>query len=301
MNPVEMLIRIIPMSKEAAYRRLRGETDFSLEDVLRIVRYFDVSLDRMIASTPGRENYDVKMISVPDGSSAMERYSYSVKELIRLFKMLKEQQNPVIYAMTDILIPVFPIYQSDILSRFFLYKFLYRWGNGINPVRMSDFVVPGEITRLHRSYLNEMQYFSIHYICPPEFILSHVREVRFFHKMNLLTYEEVQLIKEDTNSLLDDMGRNMTKGKTSNGLPFSVFLCHTGFDSTHVFYKSDDYEIVSSHMFGDGFYYFRDPRIIDKMKRALDLQVKNSTLITVSGEKQRLEFLQNQRDMLDTL
>ncbi len=301
MNPVDVLIDIIPMSKEAAYRRLRGEIDFSLEEVVRISRCFDISIDALRDSLDNQGRFGVQMMCVAEATLATDRYKQAVQECIDLLKTLKTHPNAKVFVLTDILIPIFPIYKYEMLSKFFLYKFIHRCDNELYPAKMRDMQVPEEIQMMHRLFLKEIQDVAVHHICPPDLMQSHVREVTFFHKMGLLTDDEVQQIKQETNLLLDQLEKNMMKGKTSNDMPFSVFLSYFGFDTTYVYYHSDTFASVSVHMFGDGFYYYKDSRIVHKMKNTLDGLIKNSVLISVSGEKQRLEFMLRQREMVNAL
>ncbi len=301
MNPVDVLIDIIPMSKEAAYRRLRGEIDFSLEEVVRITRYFDISIDALRDSEQGKNRFGVQMMCVAEAHLPVDRYQQAVNECIDLLKTLKTHPNAQLFVLTDIMIPMFPIFKYEMMSKYYMFKWMYRCSNDLYPGKLKDMYIPDEVTVLHHQFIKEMQDVAVRYICPPELMLSHVREVTYFRKMELLTDDEVRQIKQETNMLLDEMGSNMMRGKTSNNMPFSMNLSYFGFDTTCIYYHADTFGVASVHMFGDGFYYYKDPRIVHKMKHMLDALVKNSVLISVSGEKQRLEFMNRQREMIHLL
>ena len=296
---VDTLTDIIPMSKEAAYRRLRGEINFTCDEAVKIVTKFNVSLDCLIASSQ-EDRYSVQMTCV--GETSTDLYRSSFNEIIAILKKLKTCSNPFISISTNMFIPLSYTYKYETISKFRMYISTLRWDDNHVPTKMHETDSPPGFIELENELFRELTSIPTNYICTPELVQAYVRDIKHCQKINLITDEEVLKMKNETFCLLDDMERDATRGKNHNNVPFYMYLNKASFDTTtYMYYSSDEYEIVSMRLFGVGFYFFKDIRIINQMKYLKNALIKNSTLISVSGEKQRIEFFRNQRMLVDTL
>jgi len=298
-TPVDMLISIIPMSKEAAYRRLRHEISFTFEEVVKIAKELGVSLDGMI-DLPQKNRYNVQMTCV-GGEDLIELYRNSFEEIIAGLKKLKTCSNPAIYLFTNKLFPFSHTFKYDMIAKFRLYKWTYLRDEVIIPTKMHEINVPSDIMRVENELFREMMNIPLNYICIPELMQIYVRDIKQCQKINLITDEEVLRLKNETFGLLDDLERDATNGVNQNNVPFNMFLCNSNFDASYLCFAGDEYKVVSTQLFGAGFYFFKDARIIDRMTNWINILIKNSTLVSISGEKQRLEFFRNQRMIVDAL
>ena len=298
-NSVDTLTDIIPMSKEAAYRRLRNEINFSFDEVVKIAKELNVSLDNLIGLSQ-RNRYNVQMTCV-NSDDLVEQYRLSFEEIIAEAKKLKTCSNPVITLFTDMLIPFSHTFKYETIAKFRLFKWTFRWNEEIAPVKMHEITLSSDIIRLENELYREMTNIPTHYICMPELIQSYVRNIQYCQKINLITDEDVLKLKNETFRVLDDLESDATTGMLRNKAPFYMYLCNSYFNETYLYYGSNEYEAVTTQLFGVGFYFFKDIRIINQMKNWINTLIRDSTLISVSGEKQRFEFFRRQRLIVDTL
>ncbi len=296
-NPVYTLTKIIPMSNEAAYRRLRGEVDFSFEEVVKIAKAFNLSLD-YLAGINQENNRDNVQIICPGLGSSLDGYCQSVEKLINSIKELKTHSNSTFSLASSIHFPFSYTYKNPILLKYRLFSWLYQFENNLSPKKMKDFIVPSEVIELENVLCHEMQDLSINFICSSEIIQTSIDYAKYLQRLGLLTQEEIAIIKTNLLYLLDELEDNAVNGKNKNGYPFNFYICNTQIALTHLSLNSNDYDVISNQLFGVGFFFFKDTVMINQMKEWVNNLIKNSTLISISGEKKRIEFFQKQRDCI---
>ena len=299
LTPVDTLISVIPMSKEAAYRRLRGEINFTLDEAVKITKEFDVSLDNLIDFSP-KSRYSVPMICMGQDEFP-DLYKHSFEEIIAILKKLKSCSNPAIYIFTNILLPLNHTFKYNAISKFRMFRRSFRWNEDVIPAKMNETIISPEFLQVENELFRELMTVPTNYVCTSELMQAFVRDIKLYRKMNLITEEEEKNLKNETIGLLDNLERDATKGVIQNNIPFYMFLSESNFDATYLYFSSDEYEVVATQLFGAGFFFFKDIRIINQMKNWKNTLIKNSTLISICGEKQRFDFFRTQRMVVDTL
>ncbi len=300
-NPVDVLIAITPMSKEAAYRRLRREVDFSLEDVIRIARHFDISIDKLINKKETNERYSVEMFCVSEPEMMIDRYRQFLKEYITIFKQLNAASNPKAILISNIFTPDFHVHKYSTVMRYYVYRWLYKSDDLHNSVRFKDFRVPDDIVELHRGLAYELQKTNLYHICSQEIVHPLVAELGYYRLAGMMDADDINDIKQDLIAMFHQLEKVLSHGNAFQGRESHFYISRMSVANSFIYYENDIFHAVTVHFFGNGFYYFTDERVCQKFRSVLDSMINNSTLITVSGEKQRMEFLHRQREILNTL
>ncbi len=299
-NPVETLINIVPMSKEAAYRRLRGEIDFSFNEIVKITQRLNISLDNLIEKTHEDERYDKELASLNLGSLGNKCYQ-STEELISLLKIMKKKENPHIFALSNILLPFAYIYKYDTMAKFRLYRWTCQWEDEVFPQKMENFIVADSIHDIKTKLCKELQTIAVSYVCQPNFLNGFIHDIKYFQRINLVSNEEVGKLKNETFSFLDDLERDLITGKSQAGSRISFYVCNTSLDSSYLLLKCNEFETFGIRLFGLTLHFMKDPKITSEIKNWIQTMIKHSTLISVSGEKQRFEFFKKQREFINAL
>jgi transcriptional regulator with XRE-family HTH domain len=121
---VDELADLLEISNDSAYRRIRGETDLSIEELAKLCRHFRVSFDSFIDNTDS--NY--VSFSHHQLSSHVNTFTEYLQNMSRdLDQVLKfpEQERQVFFAAEDI--PVFQHFAHPYLTAF---KIFY-WNKSI--------------------------------------------------------------------------------------------------------------------------------------------------------------------------
>ena len=90
-NLANVLMDLLCMSKEAIYRRLRGEVAFTFSEVAIIASQLGISLDKIIGnSMSGGAMFDLNVLNPSD---PMDNYYDILVRYLKLFRYVKTDQQ----------------------------------------------------------------------------------------------------------------------------------------------------------------------------------------------------------------
>ncbi len=297
MNPVDLLIEIIPMSKEAAYRRLRGQINFTLTEILKIAQQLDISLDNLI-KTGDNQYYRIKVANIKE-ESFMENH---IECLEKLLNFIIELKNSPVYHITSVNnnIPMLYLFNYRMISKFRLYKWKYQRNTLSKPIRMSEFHIPAKVISLEKTLLKELRETQIHFIYGQELLKSLTKDINYFRHLDLISEEEVDQLKQEAFSLLENIEHDAILGKNRK-VPCNIHVTNVNFDNDFVLWYNDKFSKITFRLFGVNYYSIDNPEAINEMNNWINMLLKSSTQISFSGEKKRMEFFQYQRLILELL
>ncbi len=294
MQPINILIDILPMSKEAAYRRLRGEIDFSFTEIVKLSQTFNVSLDSLIKEE--YSNYilpDVVQIVSSDKNNSIDNYCLLLEYVISCIRKTKESANPIIFSNTHHILSHPYIFKYKNISKFRFYRYLYFQNEDIDK-NFSDFIVPDKIITLEYMLYKEALQIKISYVHLMEIAQIYVTDINYFYKLGVLSEKDAEIQKNEALSLINDINHDSITGRNNYNVPFTLYVSNINFQADCVYFFSEYFETVIVQLFGFNFYSFNDYNSIIDMKNWMKNLISSSTQITSSAEKQRYEFFQKQ-------
>lgn len=298
MNPVDLLTDIIPMKKEVAYRRLRGEKSFTLNEVARIATYLEISLDDILHYRVDNP-YNTGFIKI-DTSEPFYEYYRAILPIIDSLKIVKGSPDSTCYFATN-KIPNIQLLKYPVLSKFRLFKYLYQCRKEIIPRKMSEIIIPDYVREAEVTFSNEIRKIKTCGVWTKDIFAPYVKDILYFSEIGLLSDEEIQLMKKEMNILLNELIQAATHGITESGTPFVAYLLNTFLDVDYTYIENDTFNINAINIFGINLYSFSEPDFCDGMKDWFDSLLKYAVLISESGVVDRINFFKQQQDLLNTI
>jgi len=129
-----------------------------------------------------------------------------------------------------------------------------------------------------------------------------VSNVKFYAKIRLIKEEDVVLIKNDLNTLLNDIKKIAVAGKypdTKNEV--SIYTGDINANANFGFIEAKNIRISLVRAFLLNSFSSLDSLLYDEISSWLLAAQRLSTLISVSGEKARNDFIDIQREIIDTI
>ncbi len=108
------LAEVLNLSRDSAYRRIRGETVLSLDEVKMLCNRFGVSLDALLS--PSSEMISFRHQAVDHVSFTFEHWLKSILEKLEMIFAFPEKEKEIIYYAKDM--PVFYYFSLPELSAF---------------------------------------------------------------------------------------------------------------------------------------------------------------------------------------
>jgi len=286
------------VSIDSAYRRIRGESDLSLFEFDLLSSRFDVSTEAVLSKNHKNVLFGYRNIN--QANFDFGSYFQSLIEEIRSLEQygLKE----IIYSALDL-----PMFYYFLFPKLAAFK-LYFWRRNVFNYTKTDeklykFAnIPEE--ELNRSLKMARAYLKIPTteIWSEETLNSTLRQVDFYYQMGLFeTQQEIVDILDDIRKVIDhvqkqaEMGMKFIPGSTimdnvSDQNNFKIYHNEVTLSENVVIVKLEHFNVVHLGHNVLNILTTSNPQFCDDSINFVDKVIKNSTLISVSAEKERNRF-----------
>ncbi len=305
-NLALVLMNILSLEKGAAYRRLNGEVMFTLEEVAKISKKLGISLDKVIGGSKMPEDnrwtfVDVHMLHPSYSSKYMEQYEKKLKVSLEILQNAQNRSKGIFRCAT-IQIPYYFVIPYPNLVMFRHYKRAYLF-DGINPsFCFSDMPVSLELHAMEKQLLKRC--FEI----PKNLLILDrnafsvmVKDIGYFYQRRLITKDKLALLRGELLDLLTTVEQITTTGKLSTGAEMLIYLSDVSLDSTYIHIESEAFENSLQFAYFVDTLSFNNPLICRMQKDWIESLKRYSTLITQTGEMQRADFFNAQRELIEAL
>ena len=128
-----------------------------------------------------------------------------------------------------------------------------------------------------------------------------VNDIKYFASIYLITREEIAALKKELMVFLDDMEALAAKGSWTEGKNVHFFVSSVNFETSYSYVETQHCHLTMIKSFTLNDATSPDEAIFQRMKKWMQSLIRTSTLISRSGEKDRIVFFEEQRRIVDTL
>lgn len=297
-NMANTLMDILFIGREAIYRRLRGEVPFTLTEAAIISRKLGLSLDNMVG-TSFKENAVFDM-NVVHHNNPFDTYHDILSKYTELLRGMKDDPEAELATSSNI-IPQTLYIRHDILSKFRLFKWMYQNDN-IQCMHFEELEIPDKLLNIQREFVDATECIcNTSYIWDNRIFANMVNDVQYFSSIHLLTNDDKQKIKEKLLLLTDELEALAREGKFGNGGKVNIYISNINFETTYSYIESASVQLSMIRIYAINSISSRDAEMFRSLKDWIQSLKKFSTLISESGEMQRIQFFNEQREIIATL
>jgi len=292
---VVYLVSVLNISRESAYRRIRGDIPFSVEELITLAIDLDFSIDSFYEQERQNHAYN-------DFTKSEDNSKNFFIVMLKRYNELLDKINHAKKIETTMAFNFFPppFYTAfPHLFKFAYYKWLYQESEISRSNPYSEVILPNEAILCQRKiHDNMLQGENMTLILDMNIFLNLIKEIHYFYQRKLLTNEEMFSLKEDILHLIEQYERMAQTGSfgTNKVQLYLSSLCITS--NTIGF----DYDGSREPLF----WIFTSNPVIIQNKEFTSMQTKwlnslrrQSALITQSNEIMQAEFFFQQRDYVD--
>jgi len=293
----EYLAKLLKISAPSAYRRIKGEIPFNLDEVSMLAAEFKFSVDEII----GRNNLDqilftLQSNSYHNGHETFYRMLYYYRD--HVIAMGKAGNEESISTMNK-LIPIFTIGYEN-LFKFYYYKWMHQTLRSSMYFSFSEVILPTEIITLYEEIKLYIPYKAdLTFIFDQNIFFNIVMEIEYFHRRGLITEDELLLIKKDLHSLLNYMEQNLREGENGFGGVTRYYYSTLNIESNTSFIRNGDNTTSYFWVYSGGPMITVNCEATALHKRWIDSLKKYSVLMTKSNERLQTEFIDKQYESLN--
>ena len=297
-NLANALMDILYIGKEAIYRRLRGEVPFTLTEAAVISRKLGISLDKMIGVS-FRDNavFDMNIVS---SEKPFEAYYSILEKQVDLFRSVKEDETSEIGTSSNI-IPQTLSLKYNMLSKFRLFKWMYQNEN-IKCKHFEEMEIPQKMVEKQKEYSDLVSHIhSVDYIWDNMIFSLLVNDIQYFCSIHLITDEDKDMLKEELFLLIDEMEELSARGKSKAGNDVKIYISNINFEATYSYLDTSSTQLSLIRIYSINSITTQDQEMFRGLKEWIQSLKKFSTLISESGEMQRIQFFKQQREIVSIL
>lgn len=293
-----LLMEVLSLGKEAVYRRLRGEVPFTLAEAAILSREIGVSLDEL-TDTRG-SNYVLFSLNIAESNDPAEGFYKFVENYNTLCERLAAEPDSGLVSATN-MIPQPYYLKYPVLSKFFIFKWLYHY-ESLSAAHFSDFNLSVPLLEKSEQLVAASQ--SINntvYIWDHMIFHYLVNDIRYFFRLQLISQADLEELRHDLMAIIDELEHVAATGRFLTGKEVQIYISDINFEATYSYLFSSK-EIVSMiRIYTVNAIASKDKDMFEEVRNWIQSLKKFSTLISQSGEMQRVLFFNRQRDLVNGL
>jgi len=298
---VDTLSNLIFVEKDGIYRRLSGKINFTINEMAAISSELNIPIDRLISGS-GDEIVPIPFIL---------KKPLNIPSLDILFDSI-DQQLEHIRAMGRVTcgsayrsLPIESYIHTQLFSKFMFYRLEHYFIGSGKSKSFSQWQMPERVLAMadkHKEVHRNID--SIYYIVD-EFVFSTLAiEVLNFHRMQIITDSEKELICDELHSLLDSIEQVASRTALprmiqTHNKNFYISPIPIGFDVNY-FYNEEKYftSIYTDFCFS---HTKNSPEEFSRLKEWIDSFRNISTSISNSGLIERTRYFNFQRKLISQI
>lgn len=294
----DMLMDTLYIGKEAVYRRLRGEVPFTLQEAALVSRKLGISLDKIIGTSfKSNAMFDINIVDYDD---PFESYYNTLYKYVSLINTMQDDPESTMGTSSNI-IPQTLYLKHDLLAKFRFFKWMYQ-NKYIQCSNFDELEIPAKLLNIQKDYVDMTRHIhSIDYIWDSMIFQHLINDIQYFSSVHLISDEAKKQIKEELFLLTDEMEELATRGKTKDGNTVRIYVSHINFEATYSYVETNSLQLSLIRVYSINSLTTLDHEIFHSLKEWIQSLKKFSTLISESGEMQRIHFFKQQREIIDTL
>jgi hypothetical protein len=297
-NPANILMDILFIGKEAIYRRLRGEVPFTFLEIAIIANELSISLDTIIGCDSEKSRpFQIRLIEYADPKEFDFALLQGYAELLDTGR--SDPCSELTMATNSLPQTIYTKY--DCLFRFFVFKWFYHHENG--PVKpFGEIAFSEKLKDIQiKSGLAHMQIKTTNYIFDNLLLFYVVNDIKYFAKIGLIPESDVLELKKELREMLGYLETLAATACFETGNNVNVYVSNINMESTYTCVKVHHSRLSLINAFVLNSAVSVDQKIFEKTEKWLSSIKRLSTLISQSGELQRIRFFKEQRDIVNTL
>ena len=296
---VPFLMGLLNNSRESAYRRLRNEIPFTVEEIVAISEKLDVSVDEILGVDQNNKmTYFQANTVFPD--SSQNNYIKMMKSTIRELNDLNESGNNTAFYVGNKL-PTLFLLSFDMLSKLRYIKWIHQTQNLTINSKFSEISIPAEIVEVHNEYISvfgKIKEMSV--IFDENIIQAVINTIKFYYRRNLISDSEMLDMKKELFALLDKLEHLSNTGKNGQETEVILYISDLHIESNFILLESDHKTCVHFLLGGMNPATIYNDEVCKEQKAWIRSLLKFSALTSCSNEILQAEFFTKQRGLIQS-
>jgi len=290
-NSVNYLMKLLSISRETAYRRLRNINSFSVKEIIAIAKDLNISIDRLLDLKVNNNkllingfNFDREHVDI---------YSGLLQSNIEFMEKLLASTSTKITAIKNSL--PFRLLPFKSLFKFDYCRYMYSAGKIPLTTRYSDIVIPPQINELYEQCVSRFSRLTnITCIIDNKLFSGIIEKIQYYYRLRFISAEDLQILQAELFKFLEGYECLLRSGKNSAGSDYVFYYSLFNIESDIVFYEYDNNSLLQIRIFPESPIVIKNDNLINAIQlKWIDTNIRNSLLITKTADIHQVEMLRS--------
>lgn len=290
---VDDLAELLNISRDSAYRRMRGETVLSLDEVKKICSHYNVSLDTLLS--PNSEMVTFNNRKIDHQHFTFEMWIKSV--LSNLEMITSFPQKELVYVAKDV--PLFHYFNFPKLTAFkmfFWMKTYHRYPQYAD-MKFDPGIIAKDLIQVAKKIWERYSEIPSVEIWSDETAVVTQRQIEYYHEIGVISSAQMSELLDEYSNMLDYIQQCAKNGaKENRPNTFSMFKNDILIAETTIFFKMGDKRVTYLTYNTMNLLTTSNERFCRSMEDFLANVINKSIQISTSGEKERAKFFNRMQD-----
>jgi len=296
----------LSVSKDSAYRRIRGETLFDIADIEKLTKKYGLSLDSFFGLKKSAVPFSMQSINLTDFTFI--DYFKSIEKNLSIISAIDPKH--LYYSARDI--PIFHYFQLPELSKFKIYFWLKYYLNHplLSNVKFDSDNLPEMLDRF--SDLPK-RIWSLYLKIPSTEIWTYettnitLRQIEFARQSGIIEQESCERLCRQFKSMLLHIEKEAAQGNkftinskaTLEGAEYNIYFNEVAIGDNSILFKMGEKKMAFNTYGTLNYMSTGDEAYTSYIDAHFKSTMKNSTLISATSEKIRSSFFNNLTSKVD--
>lgn len=293
------LAEVLSISRDSAYRRIRGETVLSLDEISSVCKHYKIAVDEIIAPEADMVSFHSRFVT--DNGFTFEKWLQSIDSNLDMIKASREHE--MIISAKDV--PIFYYFNTPELGAFKMFFWMksilgYR---DFHDQKFNPTLVPKSLVALGRRVYEKFTALHRTELWSDDTIHASLRQIEFYHDCGLfLDGAQAKNLCDELLQVLRQVREAATAGRSpASGEPFDLFKNEILIaDNTFLFKVQTQRQVFINH---------NTLNVLSTTQESFCRQTENyllnllnkATKISGTGEKERSKFFNTMCEKVNNL
>ncbi len=289
------LAEVLSVSRDSAYRRIRGETLLSLDEVKKLCDHFSISLDQ--ALSPSAELVTFQVRSLNAGNFSFEKWLQSIFDNLHMISQFPEKE--LIYHAKDL--PIFHYFQYPLLASFKMYFWLRTFAQHASGAhdKFHSKLIPQDLISLGTRIWEKYAGIPSTEILSQEALTATLRNIEFIFDCGLFEDKrDAVRLCDDCERLLEQLGlqaANARKG-AEGAARFDIYHNEILIGDNTILFKMGEKRVTFVTANNFDLLATSQEFFCHQTEQHIQNVIKRSTLLSQNAQKERAKFFNNVAD-----
>jgi transcriptional regulator with XRE-family HTH domain len=285
----EEVAEVLNVSTDSAYRRIRGETELTLDEIYKLSKKYAISIDEIFSNRNDTVTFSYTKLT--DSEKNFESY---LNRLLNHLKALNKVDSKKIFYVAEE-IPMFYSFFSKKLTQF---KLFY-WQRSVLNISQYQhqkfefgFVNSKLIDLAHDAFKEYLNIPSVE-IWTNNTVLTNLKQIQFYYESGILNKEDALELLEEYKLMVNMVEANASSGRKNKSDPDETYMLYAsevvlGTNCIYVMMEQSRYSYISFNTLNS--LTTSNPEFCEETEHWVKNLERKSTLISGVAEKQRYQF-----------